>query len=394
MNWMAQVSKCLIFSSLGVALCQSTPPAPQRAPLRQSFDLQVRWNPTPVRVLGASYLVYELHVINFAAHDLSLSRIAVIDSESGGVLGDFRGANLQEVIGRTDPTGRKDKLLIPPAVHVTAYLSVPLISNGSAPRTLRHRVEYYDTHGPADGGAVMEGGVVTVRDLPQLSLGPPLRGGPWVAVYGSDWEHGHRRMLYAVNGAVHIPGRFAIDWIRLDEHGNVARGNRDKTADWYGYGAEVLAVADATVTTTRDDMSESASVGGHPKVALEYDSGNYVTLDLGNARYAFYEHLKPGSIRVRAGDHVRRGEVLGLLGYTGASTGPHLHFHVSDANATLDAEGLPYAFHRFKVLGAFSSIESVGQGMPWLPIKDGTTAIRSDELPASLAVVEFPAGGE
>src|SRR5579863_8009814 len=134
MNWMAQVSKCLIFSSLGVALCQSTPPATQRAPLRQSFDLQVRWNPTPVRVLGTSYLVYELHVINFAAHDLSLSRIAVIDSESGGVLGDFRGANLQEVIGRTDPTGRKDKLLIPPAVHVTAYLSVPLISNGSAPR--------------------------------------------------------------------------------------------------------------------------------------------------------------------------------------------------------------------------------------------------------------------
>ncbi len=115
-----------------------------------------------------------------------------------------------------------------------------------------------------------------------------------------------------------------------------------------GYGAEVLAVADATVATTRDDMSESASITEHPKAPLEDDSGNYVTLDLGNRQYAFYEHLKPGSIRVKAGDHGRRGELLGLLGYTGESTGPHLHFHLSDANATLDAEGLPYAFQPFQ----------------------------------------------
>jgi murein DD-endopeptidase len=394
MNWTAQLSKYLILSCVGVAFCQSTPPAPQRAPLRQAFDLQVRWNPTAVRVLGASYLEYELHLTNFAADALSLSRIAVVDAESGAILGDFRGAKLQDLIGRIDPAGQKDCLLVPPAVHVTAYLSVPVMPGGSAPRTLRHRVEYHDAQGSGDGAAVLEGGVVTVRDLPPLPLGPPLRGGPWVAIYGSDWEHGHRRMLYAVNGTVRIPGRFAIDWIRLDNRGNVAHGNRDEVADWYGYGAEVLAVADATVATTRDDMRESASVSAHPKMALELDSGNYLTLDLGNGQYAFYEHLKPGSIRVTEGDHVRRGEVLGLLGYTGESTGPHLHFHVSDANATLDAEGLPYALHSFKLLGAFSSIEAVGQGKPWQPIQDGTGAMRSDELPAPLAVVEFPAGRE
>ena len=217
MNWTAQLSKYLILSCVGVAFCQSTPPAPQRAPLRQAFDLQVRWNPTAVRVLGASYLEYELHLTNFAADALSLSRIAVVDAESGAILGDFRGAKLQDLIGRIDPAGQKDCLLVPPAVHVTAYLSVPVMPGGSAPRTLRHRVEYHDAQGSGDGAAVLEGGVVTVRDLPPLPLGPPLRGGPWVAIYGSDWEHGHRRMLYAVNGTVRIPGRFAIDFI-VDWH--------------------------------------------------------------------------------------------------------------------------------------------------------------------------------
>jgi len=39
------------------------------------------------------------------------------------------------------------------------------------------------------------------------SLSPPLRGGPWVAIHNASWELGHRRVPYAVQGSVHIPGR-------------------------------------------------------------------------------------------------------------------------------------------------------------------------------------------
>jgi Peptidase family M23 len=54
-------------------------------------------------------------------------------------------------------------------------------------------------------------------------------------------------------------------------------------------------------------------------------------LDLGQGKFAFYEHLKSGSVVVRKGQHVKKGQTIAALGYTGQSTGPHLHFHVADS---------------------------------------------------------------
>jgi murein DD-endopeptidase MepM/ murein hydrolase activator NlpD len=71
-------------------------------------------------------------------------------------------------------------------------------------------------------------------------------------------------------------------------------------------------------------------------------------LDLGGGTYAFYAHLQPGSLRVKNGDRVTRGRVLGLLGNSGNSTEPHLHFHVSDGMSPLGSEGLPYTIAGMK----------------------------------------------
>src|SRR6202047_99486 len=63
-------------------------------------------------------------------------------------------------------------------------------------------------------------------------------------------------------------------------------------------------------------------------IAIEEADGNLVILDLGGGRYALYAHLDPGSVRVHKGDAVKRGQVIGLVGNTGNSLAPHLHFHV------------------------------------------------------------------
>jgi murein DD-endopeptidase MepM/ murein hydrolase activator NlpD len=57
-----------------------------------------------------------------------------------------------------------------------------------------------------------------------------------------------------------------------------------------------------------------------------------VILDLGGGRYAFDAHLQPGTIRVKPGDRVRTGQILDLVGNSGNSTEPHLHFHLPDGN--------------------------------------------------------------
>lgn len=261
-------------------------------------------------------------------------------------------------------------------------LSLPA---GETSQALSHRIEYRT----ADSGPfVVEGGNVSINQAKPLALGAPLRGGPWAAIHSPDWPRGHRRVLYTVDGKARIPGRFAIDWVKLDENGHTAKGDADVVGNAHGYGAEVLAVADAVVAATRDDVPESTSVAAHPKHAIADATGNYIALDLGDGRFAFYEHLKPGSLRVKPGQRVKRGEVIGALGFTGDSTGPHLHFHIADSVSPLGSEGLPFVFGRFEVLGGYPDIGDLGS-KPWIPSTPARNSKRKSEMPASNVVVQF-----
>ena len=101
-------------------------------------------------------------------------------------------------------------------------------------------------------------------------------------------------------------------------------------------------------------MSEPARISQSERHEIADDAGNYVVLLLKDGRYVFYEHLKPGSIRVRVGQTVMRGDVVGSLGFTGESTGPHLHFHVARGRDTIPVsfvdipgDGIPRSLRRY-----------------------------------------------
>ena len=152
----------------------------------------------------------------------------------------------------------------------------------------------------------------------------------------------------------------------------------------------MLAVADGVVVLAADDMPDNIGESSAAAHRLENESGNFVALDLGRGRFAFYEHLQHGSVTVRPGERVRRGQVLGRLGNSGSSSiGPHLHFHVADAPATLAAEGIPFAFRAFEVLGGFSSIDALVSGERWVAAPEGDAGERRAERPAPNAVVRF-----
>jgi hypothetical protein len=71
-------------------------------------------------------------------------------------------------------------------------------------------------------------------------------------------------VLYAVSGSLHIPGRFAIDWTKVDKSSKYFHGNSSSVKDWNGYGAEVLAVSDSIVAAIRDDVPESTTLDKNP----------------------------------------------------------------------------------------------------------------------------------
>jgi murein DD-endopeptidase MepM/ murein hydrolase activator NlpD len=69
--------------------------------------------------------------------------------------------------------------------------------------------------------------------------------------------------------------------------------------------------------------------------------GNHVVIDHGGGEYSQYAHLRPGSVRVRVGQSLRQGDVIGALGSSGNSTEPHLHFQVCDSADPLVCVGIP-----------------------------------------------------
>lgn len=69
--------------------------------------------------------------------------------------------------------------------------------------------------------------------------------------------------------------------------------------------------------------------------------GNYVKIKHDNGMFTFYAHLKYGSVAVKVGDRVTKGQVLGYMGNTGYSFGAHLHFEVRNAN-NVQIDPTPY----------------------------------------------------
>ncbi|HEY8461703.1 MAG TPA: M23 family metallopeptidase [Blastocatellia bacterium] len=377
----------LALGAAGLAWSQS------RRPIIHSVDVQVPSAPIPVSIAGKRHLAYEIHVTNFRPSEITLIRVEISDAVRGSRLGEFRDAELGRLLGRLGASSdTADRRVIGPGMRAVAYMWLALDDAVATPARLRHKIEFDIVRASRRERVTVDAGESEVRrDQPPV-LSPPLRGGPWVALYDPTMDGGHRRTIYAVNGKARIPARFAIDWVRLENDGSCARGDKSQIANWHGYGAEVLAVADGVVAEANDDIAESTSLSGGSRtpIPLENVSGNFICLDLGGGRYAFYEHLKRGSVRVKAGDRVRSGQVIGLLGNSGgSSSGPHLHFHVGDAQSELAGEGVPYVFRSFEVVGAFESIGAFASGERWKPAPSGADVLRKGELPAANTVVNF-----
>lgn len=243
----------------------------------------------------------------------------------------------------------------PTLAHNEALLIMqqPFVYHG-ARDTLRVHVT-----GQSAGHAVeLDGDIPIVSGFAKNSYIFPLRG-VWYAGVGPTFHTGHRWG---------VPEEFAFDIGRIGDGGLTWRGSGTRFTDYYAYGADVMAAAAGRVVRAEDGLAEDVTAMRRPGEAQEAYmqrlmseqgqrlaagvhaiAGNYVMIDHGNGEYSLSAHLQPGSIRVKVGDHVMQGQVIGKLGSSGNSTEPHLHFQVCDAPDPLMCAGIPVQFTNLEI---------------------------------------------
>jgi Peptidase family M23 len=185
----------------------------------------------------------------------------------------------------------------------------------------------------------------------KTSLIVPFRG---KGVVGQDWvtNGGHGGGHGGVYGS-----DFAIDLRGLGENYEEQKNDADENASAAGWGREILAPAAGTVTYARNDVPDNPHPGNGPAInwyrAL-YDPvmsfyGNCVIIDHGNSEYSVLAHMQQGSVRVKVGERVAAGQVLGKLGNSGDAFGPHLHYQLQSGPQLFHDQGLPFRFQNIDV---------------------------------------------
>lgn len=339
--------------------------------------LRVPFDPTPVKQMGQTVYGYELYIGKTLSLGLSASRVEIL--ADGALVKTYEGSELAQcLIKKVDPFSAEEALFT--GRNYSVLFAWPVLdASAPVPSRFSHRVFFSD-------GQVAEGGSATATARTTL-IAPPVKGDRWWAANGtSNFDRHHRSAIMEFFYKPVIAQRFATDWLQFGPDGRLYTGDGKHSSDYYCYGAELLAVADGTVIEARDGIPEGIPPSNYAPSTFQNVFGNSVVLDIGEGRYAAYAHIIPGSVAVKIGDRVTQGQVIGKLGNSGNSTGPHLHFHICNGRDGIASEGLPFSFASFDLLGSMS-IEEVDAGRAWTP--SGPPERRTGEMPKHDQVVKL-----
>jgi hypothetical protein len=236
---------------------------------------------------------------------------------------------------------------------------------------------------------------VAVSGVKASVLASPVAAGDWYMSEGccADYTH-HRNGFVPVNGAGQVPQRFAIDFFKVDAEGKTWEGDPSRLDSYFSYRAPILSAAAGTVVRSVDVFKNTTALPAAPSLSSITETvGNHVVVQIGPGRYLLYAHMDPGSVRVKVGDTVKVGQELGLIGSSGNSTTPHLHFQLLTEPTFFPTDSLPYVFDRFTLLGSVSERiwdDNLGeQPTGQLPIVKAPPSKRTNELPLDRTVVRF-----
>lgn len=337
----------LIVSGIGLVPAAGQPLQPLA-----SIEVRVPFEPTAFPNNGNSYLFYELYLTNYSAAPVTLQRLEVYDPGAlgHGSIEKWDGPRLGGIIKHAAniPNGDAEaRNRLAPGEGVMLFMMIKIPEGRPVPARLKHRI--------VTTGFTLETALIGTSTTPLPVLGRPLQSGTWKAGVGPDNDTDHRRGVLFFGGKPTDSRRYAFDWTRM-ESGAAFSGDENQNSSYFGYGTPVLAVADGIVSMVQDDVPSNVP-GSRPKLgSLAAICGNFVALDLRNDQSALFLHLQPGSLRVKVGDRVKKGAVIGLVGNTGDSKSPHLHFQLvtgfdaggGNAIPCAAGEGIPFVFESYR----------------------------------------------
>ncbi len=149
---------------------------------------------------------------------------------------------------------------------------------------------------------------------------------------------GESTVVQGIRGKIsHFPGssnEYAWDF-SIMKNGVLSHGNAGRNKNYFSWHQPIIAAADGTVVKVVDGNED------HPPMTTKLNDANYVLIQHDTGVISNYHHISKNTITVAAGQKVSAGDIIGLIGDSGISMFPHLHFqlekHSGDKRITVQS---------------------------------------------------------
>lgn len=361
-----KVFTVIILVSILLLQCDKNNPV---SPPEENGEIEVVINDIPYQTEKFLRIPYTLKMWEYEKEGLELQKIDMIDDESSNVVYsiDKNGIDFLNQLGLIykDPIAPIPHFNFDKLTHYYLSIQLPIALGSPVPLNISHRLEFKKTD--SEDVIVVEGAHFSPRsNETPLVIASPVKGKSWLFA-SQSWMGYHFNVIYFNGGNLWTFERFAFDTKQFNDDLTTAlNGDPLVNESYFSYGDTLYAVADGVVTDLVDDRPENN--GNAQDLVPTLNSmneylGNYIILDIGGGHYATYAHCIPDSFFVNVNDAVQEGTPLALLGNSGNSGEPHLHFQITDGPDAFFSYGVPF------VLKKYQKVNEIGEWWEyWNPL--------------------------
>lgn len=326
--------------------------------------------PRTVRAFDSYWLEYELLISNQGAAPVVIHGVEATNG-SGKRVASLSGDDIAERLS-SEEEGQ-----VKPGETAVLVMSVSA-KDAEDLKSVTHQIRVSAGEGSAKAFNVM-GGTVHVSQEARTDFAPPVRGGSWVVLGPFNPRLPGRRESVDVDGFRVFPHRFEMSLSKLADAVGTSAGSGAENADYAAFGEPVFAMADGRVLQVVNGVSDHGP--GRPDATNP--DGNFVLTEVGD-EYLVYAGLQKGTIALKPGDRIKRGDLIGRIGNSGSSAEPELRVRLLTAPDPLRSTGLEFGFQSYSWVGWLK-----GAGQLRERFAGAQPGTRRGETPPSGSIVRF-----